>query len=50
MNTYLDAFISYFMPDLVLPAWLQCFVAILVLTFFFKVILAVAGLFGNGRN
>lgn len=50
MNTYLNTFLSYFFPDLVIPAWLQCFVGIILLIFFFKVILAVAGLFGNGRN
>lgn len=48
MNTYLDAFLSYFFPDLVLPGWCQVFVGIICLTFFFKVILSVAGLFGNG--
>ena len=50
MNSYLDAFLSYFFPDLALPAWLECFVGILILVFFFKVILAIAGMFGNGRN
>ena len=43
MSSYLDAFWSYFMPDLVLPEWLQVFVGIVLLTLFSKVIIAVCG-------
>lgn len=48
MNTYLNEFLSYFFPDLVLPAWMQAFVGIVCLTFFFKLIFAVVG-DKNGR-
>lgn len=49
MNSFLSDFLSYFLPDIVLPAWMQALVSIICLTFFFKLILAVAGLFGHGR-
>lgn len=48
MNSYLSEFLAYFMPDVTLPAWLQVFIGIICLTFFFKFILAVVGLF-SGR-
>ena len=48
MNSYLSEFLAYFMPDLVLPAWMQAFIGLICLFLFFKVILAVAGIF-NGR-
>lgn len=48
MSSYLSEFLAYFMPDLSLPAWLQVFVGLICLTFFFKLILAVIGLF-HGR-
>ena len=48
MNGYLSEFLSYFLPDLVLPAWMQAFIGIICLVLFFKVILAVVGIF-NGR-
>lgn len=49
MNGFLTDFLSYFMPDLTLPAWLQVVVGIICLTYFFKFILAVMGIFNNGR-
>lgn len=49
MNSFLSDFLSYFLPDITLPAWMQALVGIICLTFFFKLILAVAGLFGHGR-
>lgn len=50
MNGFLSDFLSYFFPDLVLPAWMQVIVGIVCLTYFFKFLLAVCGVFGNGRN
>lgn len=50
MNTFLNDFLSYFLPDLVLPAWMQALVAIVCLTYFFKFLLAIMGMFGNGRH
>ena len=49
MNGLLSDFLSYFLPDLVLPAWMQALVGIICLTYFFKFLLAVAGLFDRGR-
>lgn len=49
MNTYLNEFLAYFMPGIELPAWMQVFVGLICLTFFFKFILAILGLF-NGRR
>lgn len=49
MNTYLYEFLSYFFPDLLLPAWMQVFVGIICLTFFFKIIMVVLGVITNGR-
>lgn len=49
MNSFLNDFLSYFMPDLLLPAWLQVLVGIICLTLFFKVIIAVIGVFIHGR-
>lgn len=48
MSGFLNDFLAYFMPDLVLPAWCQVLVGIICLTFFFKVLLAVIGVFGHG--
>lgn len=46
MNSYLSEFLSYFMPDLELPAWLQAYFGLICLFLFFKVILALLG----GKN
>ena len=48
MNTFLNEFLAYFMPNIELPAWLQVFVGLVCLSFFFKLILGVIGLF-HGR-
>lgn len=49
MNTYLNEFLSFFLPDLLLPAWMQAFVGIICLTFFFKLIFVAIGVVTNGR-
>lgn len=49
MNGFLLDFLSYFMPDIVLPAWMQALVGLVCLTFFFKFLLAIMGVF-NGRG
>lgn len=49
MTSFLSDFLSYFMPDLVLPAWAELFTGIICLTLFFKVLISAIGVFGNGR-
>ena len=49
MNGFLRDFLAYFMPDLLLPAWMEVLVGIVCLTYFFKFLLAVMGIFSNGR-
>lgn len=43
MSSYLEVFLSYFMPDVVLPDWLKVFIGIVLLTYFTKLIIAVCG-------
>ena len=47
--SFLSDFLYYFMPDIVLPAWMEAFLGIILLTFFFKFLLAIMGIFNNGR-